>query len=562
MSKLALAHPEDGTLLQYLDGELGRREAREIRDHLEACWQCRSALEELQATVNDCVRYRKQVLIPSLPEPPNAWGSLDFARVDAELAAESLSKRLRRWLSPRTGVPMRWALSGALAIALSFVIVRQLRETPNVEAAALLRKAVEISDARPHPVRRLRILSSRGPMARTIGVAATTRPAASETEIAHLFQAAHYDWNDPLSARSYGAWRAALDRKVDEVSSADPAVYSIKTTTADSELASATLKLRKTDFAPLEGRFEFRNRDWVEITELVDQLSFPASTVAGAAGGTPRQPGVPSGPSSSAPVSEPSSASDVPGPNEELQVVAALHQVGADLGDPLEITREGRDVVVSGAGIAPTRQTQIHNQLDRLPHVVVRFTDPTFPASRPAVEPATTRDAAVPAGKSTEQARIEQRLGGRPQFERFSGQLLDWTESAMARAYALRRLAQQFPASSTAAMTVEDRRTLQTLGREHLAAMQQDLAKIQTTVTPVMQALGATAGKPEARTSAAWQPASEQMLASARHTETLLAVVLGVAPVGSTTDAPSQLLTALRQLTTDIEQCQRLLSYD
>jgi hypothetical protein len=44
--------------------------------------------------------------------------------------------------------------------------------------------------------------------------------------------------------------------------------------------------------------------------------------------------------------------------------------------------------------------------------------------------------------------------------------------------------------------------------------------------------------------------------------ETLLAVVLGVAPAGSTTDAPAQLLTALGQLTTDIEQCRRLLSYD
>ena len=388
---------------------------------------------------------------------------------------------------------------------------------------------------------------------------ATLRPAAAETEIARFFEAAHYDWNDPLSARAYAAWRDALARKVDEVSSVDPAVYSIKTTTPDSELLSATLKLRKTDFAPLEGRFEFRNHEWVEMTELVDQLNIPASTVAGATGGTPRQPGLPPGPS----LSEPVDASAAAAPNEELQVVAALHQMGADLGDPLEITREGRDVVVSGTGIGPERQQQIHNQLDRLPHVVVRFSDPTFPASTPATEPATTRDAAVPADKTTYPARIEQRLGGRPQFERFSGQLLDWTESAMTRAYALRRLAQQFPTSSTIAMRPEDRRTLQSLGREHLAAMQMDLAKIQTTVNPVLKSIGASAGAVDGHTpSDAWQPASDQMLASARRVETLLAVVLGVAPGSSTADAPSQLLTALGQLTTDIEQCQRLLSYD
>ena len=92
MSKLALAHPEEGTLLQYLDGEVGRREAREIHDHLEACWQCRTALEELQVTVNDCVRYRKQVLIPSMPEPPAAWGSLGRWPICSSCAAGVASR--------------------------------------------------------------------------------------------------------------------------------------------------------------------------------------------------------------------------------------------------------------------------------------------------------------------------------------------------------------------------------------------------------------------------------------------------------------------------------------
>jgi hypothetical protein len=385
-------------------------------------------------------------------------------------------------------------------------------------------------------------------------------PSAAEIEIARWFEAARYNWSDPLSAKAYAAWHDALGAKVDEVSTADPAVYSIKTTTTDSELISATLKLRKTDFAPVSGRFEFRNHEWVELIESVDQHEIPASTVAGTTGGRPRQPGLPPGPSSSA-----ASSSDVtvaPAVNEELQVVVALHKVGADLGDPLEITREGSQVLVTGAGISAQRQQQIHNQLDRLPHVTLRFTDPTFPASQPAsVEPATSRDAVVPE-RSTHPARIEQRLGGRPQFERFSGQLLDWTDSAMSRAYALRRLSQQFPAAAESAMSSEDRRTLHNLGREHVAALQKDLARIQTTVNPVLSGIGAGAGPREARSATEWQAASEQMLASARKVETLLAVVLGVTPETFNGDAPSQLLTALGQLTSDIEQCQRLLSYD
>jgi len=142
-------------------------------------------------------------------------------------------------------------------------------------------------------------------------------------------------------------------------------------------------------------------------------------------------------------------------------------------------------------------------------------------------------------------------------------QILDWTDSAMARAYALRRLAQQFPPEAESKMSAADRRTLHTLGREHLAAFQKDLAKIQTTLNPVLTGIGGTAGTAETHTNPiSWQSASEQLLATARRAETLQAIVLGVTPAGASADPPSQLLTVLGQLTNDIEQCQRLLSYD
>jgi hypothetical protein len=554
MSNLDLRHPEDGLLLRYLDGELPARKVRQVRTHLEACWQCRAQVEELQGAIGECVRYRKNVLAPSLPPPPEAWRSLDFERVEAELAAQSLLVRLARFFSPRQNPGLRWALSGAAVLALSFVLVQQLRETPKVEAAALLQKAVKASQSRPAARKRLRITTRTGQMTRDIGVA--YKPAARETEIARLFDAAHYDWNDPLSAKSYSAWRDRLPHFQDAITS-QPNSYDIKTTTEDSELLSATLKLRTTDLEPLEGRFEFRNRDWVEMTELVDQQTNPASTVAGTTGGMPRQPGVPPGP-----FNVPVETAEPAAFSEELQVVSALHQLGADLDDLLEISREGRQVLVSGTGIPPQRQQQIHGLLDRLPHVVVRFDDPAFPASAVPVqsEPA-TRDAAGPE-KSTYPARIEERLGGRPQFERFSSSVLDWTDSAMTRAYALRRLAQQFSAAAENEMTAEDRRTLRKLGREHLAAFAKDAQRVANTVNPVLTGMGAHVAPHEMRPDpAAWQSASEDLLASARRAETLLAIVLGVAPAElASGDAPAQLLTALAQLSSRAELCQRLLA--
>ena len=201
MSKLAPRHPEEGMLLRYLDGELPGRQTRQVRSHLEACWQCRAQVEDLQGIITECVKYRKDVLAPRMPFPPAEWGSLNFELVEAELASQSLFARLARLFSPRRP-GMRWALSGAVAVALCFVLVWQLRETPRVEAAALLQRAAAAAvnaKTTRSTHKRLRIVTRTGQITRVLGIA--YKPQARETEIARLFDAAHYDWDDPLSPR-------------------------------------------------------------------------------------------------------------------------------------------------------------------------------------------------------------------------------------------------------------------------------------------------------------------------------------------------------------------------
>ena len=51
MSRLDMHHPDHGQLLLYLDGELVGRKAKQIRTHLEACWQCRTELQALETTI-------------------------------------------------------------------------------------------------------------------------------------------------------------------------------------------------------------------------------------------------------------------------------------------------------------------------------------------------------------------------------------------------------------------------------------------------------------------------------------------------------------------------------
>ena len=571
MSSLGMRHPEEGQLLRYLDGELPGRRVRQIRKHLEACWHCRAELEELESTVGDCVRYRKNLLGTCLPPPPDAWQDLSrgFDRIDASLAGESLAARLARVMFlPRPAVP--WAVTGAIAVVVICTIVYQLREAPSVQAAALLKKAVAVADSRPRPARRIRIRTASQQLTRVIGAG---QPASDTPAIERLFRSANYNWDDPLSAKSFETWRDQLRVKRDEVAAIEDAQspdgnsYRIQTTTDASELVSATLKLRMTDFEPLEGRFEFRNRDWVEMTEFTDQPTLPASTVAGATGGMPRQPGMP--PDRAEPSAEPSAEPMNPaGVAEELQVVAALHQVGADLGDPVEIARNSGQILVSGTGIPPQHQKQIHEALDSMPGVVVRFQEPgTVPSGpgAPPVEPETPALRESPGSAPPPfQVRLEERLGGRPQFERFSSQLLDGSDAVMSRAYALRRLAQQFPPDVERQLSAEGRRVLRDLGREHIAALARQSGEMDAALGRILAGLGGTGARGEVHLeSAAWQPASEELLSAARRVETVLAVLLGMAAPDNPADhTPSQLLAALAQLRASQEHCRRLLSYD
>ena len=134
----------------------------------------------------------------------------------------------------------------------------------------------------------------------------------------------------------------------------------------------------------------------------------------------------------------------------------------------------------------------------------------------------------------------------------------------MSRAYALRRLAQQFPPDVERQLSAGDRRVLRDLGREHVAALAWQSGEMDAALNRVLAALGGTAPAGTVRLeSAAWQPASEELLSAARRVEAVLAVLLGMAPADNPADhTPSQLLAALAQLRASQEHCQRLLSYD
>lgn len=540
--------------MRYADGELPARKAREVRSHLEACWQCRTELEELQETVKECVRYRKHVLQQHMPPPPARWMDiyLRMEEMDAAPEREPLLARIRRALP----VPAaRWA-PAAIALALvCALVVYQWSDAPPVEAAALLRKAVAASEERPPAPRRIRIRTGKHQVSRVVaGPAESVDAAAAETlaGLEKLFRTANYSWDDPLSARSFQAWRDQLAARHDEVT-VTAEHYRIRTTTEDGELMAATLKLDARDLSAVEGRLEFRNDEWVEITGMADAPAPPAPVAV--AGSRPS-----TAPGHVAPPPEPPPATAA-SPSDELQVLAALQHVGADLGDPIEVTRAAGRILVSGVGIAPERQQEIHRALDAMPNVVLRFSEPGGAAAPP--ESGVPAESAAPGNSPRFHARLAEQMGGRLHFERLSAHLLDISESVMSRAYALRRLAHRFPPQAEAGLGPADLQLLRDLARQHAAAMAPQAIEVERLLEPVLSPLGVRAGQEPARTQpASWQTAAENLFHAARRVETLLAVTLGAAPGDAGDDLPSRLLPAVMELRESVKDCERLAAGD
>src|SRR5262249_24282846 len=150
--------------------------------------------------------------------------------------------------------------------------------------------------------------------------------------------------------------------------------------TESGDLAAATLHLRITDLRPVLERIEFRNHDWVEVEEVQESMEPPAGTLASAR----VHPAIPvPGPAvlnNSQEFRQPAPAATV---GDELAVLVALHRIGADLGDPVDVKLRSGRVLVAGTGVDPERRREIEMALGARPNVVLQFSDPEGASAQP-----------------------------------------------------------------------------------------------------------------------------------------------------------------------------------
>jgi hypothetical protein len=141
-------HVPDHELLLLADGELSPARSAEVRSHLEACWTCRTRVQEIEGTIADFVHVHRADFDPHIP--PVAGPR---AMLKARLAEAAAVSQKGSWLSfARSG--WVWASAVAvLAIAASFAVLHRSAVLQKSQLAAVTAGPIPNSQLTPGAVR-------------------------------------------------------------------------------------------------------------------------------------------------------------------------------------------------------------------------------------------------------------------------------------------------------------------------------------------------------------------------------------------------------------------------
>jgi len=508
MNKLTHLNTDD--LILFMDRELDPAQTAQAEKHLLHCVECGSRLQALQKGSAAHNRYHEQILKPALQIPESSW------------------PRIGDRLKPKARMNWTfWWAAAAVAATLALVWTYfPLRSEPSAQ------DVLEKAEAAPE--------SPRGEIVFTSGQYRFARPAvleagASEARFQHvqaLFVQSDYSWSNPLSARSFAAWRHHLTDKRDFVTAIHEEggrnFYRIRTRTDSGILHSASLMLEAASYRPTKASFEFQGEDLIEVTE---QTSPPP----------------PNKPQEAQAMVQPKAAETVATPEDELRVFAALDAIGADADEPIDVTLDAghHSVLVTGMGMPADRRKQIETALASLPNTVVRF------SSAQAVRAESESDSS---GASSTDAPFRQTLqdkaGGARQLQTLTDNALDISNALFAQSHSLLVLAQQFPPPVESALSPASANTLLSLRQRHLGAMSYALRRLRDQLRPL---LTEDVMMTQSSESISWQSESEKLYESTRNLDRVLSRLLA-----GSYDAPAG-ESMLKELPDDISKVESLV---
>jgi hypothetical protein len=202
--------------------------------------------------------------------------------------------------------------------------------------------------------------------------------------------------------------------------------------------------------------------------------------------------------------------------------LAALDDIGADSGEPIDVTEDAahRHIVVRAGGLNAERRQAVLTALAAIPRVTVDFQSQARPVAPPPTIPPQTYSSSIP---PQFRQRFEERLGGPVALQETTDLVLEASAQTLARTHAIEVLARDFPPETEAAMNSQDRLLLRQLRRRHLTELERLARQIRDVLKPLLDTPDVT---PRAvgdnGRSQTWQSGVPTVVASARETDQLL----------------------------------------
>jgi len=490
----ASAHLSDEALLAYCDGECGDRELVITAAHLSECPVCRDRVQVLEDTLSEFLSYRAEAM-KAAPAP----GA--FAHFEKQLGSAAARPREARWRGFAARFrTVRFATAAALVVA-AFVWF-QLASAPAVSASQLLncaaqaelRNETRVSSPVFHQKVHIRRTTSRSSAAESATVETWTRRVESRlaqrgggrvwTELEAVYRQNRMAGYRPLAPRGYEAWSKSLAASTQKVSRAETptgAEALTVTTRADGPanpgaLVEASVTVRASDWHPVQqtlrvqGEGEVREYD---LFELVYEV-VPTGTLEPDILARLMPPPVLPPPTELRPAAEtPTPAWDPD--RSEIEALYALHRAHACKGEALEVVRAGAVLPIRGVVETDQRKAELVNALRGIPglKIEIRSAEEHL-RSNTAPPPGSAAEVTPRAAPDAPANEPETRLA--PDLVDVANRSVSLADDAFVEAWALRRLADAFSSERIERLGPELRSLLDTMVRDHAAALCENLA--------------------------------------------------------------------------------------
>ncbi len=543
--KREVEHPSEDDLLCFIDGELSTKESEGLRGHLEACWECRNRAEKYQTAISQFIDYRNVVMKP-LIQAPGAWGGFN-ARLNEQVAEpipptiwERLQGMMHRFqkvmpaFEARTlrlaGISMATVLLGMIGVYVLITGSNRVVSAEEFISLAMTAREAELKKAdQPVLYQQIQVTRKVGEKQEAANVEIwqdidnlrirkvvtqvnQDSPHEVLADLEQILKANKYE-PPPLSIVGYKAWRNTLANKSDSVEqiTTEDGTPALRLTTETTnridpnQLIASVMTVRVADYHPLEQVFRVLNGREVQEYE-VRESSFAVMSLNSLNPGffadsqpliiadTKPQPSVSSEANSNTNANTTvANTNSATAPNTvataelEVEVMNALHDAKADLGEQIEVRRApGGPVTLVGVVETPERKNQILNSLGVLkdnPAVRIQISTVSEALAAEKTNRARPQPSVERVGVDIDSYPAEGDLlihfGDAAKARNFAARMTGQSSRAMNYLWAMKRLKGQFAGTQVEKLTPEARTKLLNVVSSYASNYQREIGTLR-----------------------------------------------------------------------------------